>query len=123
MSEQSAGGTEYLHLRERGWWYGDVWQPCIRCGGDGRYIECVDDLCHADGRCMHGNNTCNLCSGVGRITHELADRWRQRARFEAVAAPDADLHIQRKLQAVARDRHNRSLNSATEQTADPDKRT
>lgn len=104
MPDGQESATKHLHLRERGWWYGDIWQPCIRCGGDGQRIECYDDLCHAQGRCMHGNNSCNLCAGVGRISHELADRWRNRDSFEAVTAPDADLHLQGKLHAVARDR-------------------
>jgi hypothetical protein len=96
--------NDYLHLRERGWWYEDTWQPCIRCGGDGRYIECYDDLCHADGRCMHGNNTCELCAGIGQISHDLADRWRTRDAFESVELPDADLHLRRDLHEVARER-------------------
>lgn len=85
-------------------YYDADWTPCIRCDGDGHRVECVDDLCHAQGRCMHGDNTCNLCNGAGVITEELADRWRQREWGEAVRAPDADLRAQGKLHAVARDR-------------------
>lgn len=88
-----------------GHWYDAEWIDCIRCRGTGERVECVDDLCHGQGRCMHGDNTCALCNGVGRITRELADRWRQRDSFEAVTAPDADLRRQGKLHAVARERY------------------
>lgn len=79
------------------------WNDCIRCGGTGEHIECIDDLCHAQGRCMHGDNTCALCEGLGRITAELAQRWRQRDSFEGVTAPAPDLRARGKLHAAARD--------------------
>ena len=84
--------------------YREGFIDCIRCRGTGKHIECYDDLCHAQGRCMHGNNTCNLCEGLGFITEELADRWRQREPFERVTAPDRDLRARGKLHAVARER-------------------
>ena len=84
--------------------YREEFIDCIRCRGTGRRVECYDDLCHAQGRCMHGNNTCNLCEGLGSITEELADRWRQREPFESVTAPDRDLRARGKLHAVARER-------------------
>jgi len=83
------------------------WNDCIRCGGSGEYVECYDDLCHARGRCMHGENTCTLCEGLGRITSELADRWRQRDTFESVTLPDADLRARGDLHAIVRERHDR----------------
>lgn len=89
--------------------YDAEWIDCIRCRGSGEYVECYDDICHAKGRCIHGNNTCNLCEGLGRITEELAERWRRRDAFEAVRAPDADLHARGKLHAVARERHDREV--------------
>ena len=66
----------------------------------------MDDLCHAQGRCMHdpANNVCSLCAGTGVITSELEDRWRARDTFEAVTAPDADLWNQGKIHTVARER-------------------
>ncbi|WP_459191789.1 hypothetical protein [Halosimplex sp. J119] len=85
--------------------YYDVeWLDCIRCGGNGEHVECYDDLCHAAGHCMHGDNLCNLCEGIGLITEELAERWRRRDAFESVTAPDADLRARGKLHAAARDR-------------------
>ena len=92
------------HIPEFGSYYDVEWIDCIRCRGTGEYVECYDDLCHAQDRCMHGNNTCNLCEGIGRITKELADRWSRREPFEAVTAPDADLWARGTLHAVARER-------------------
>lgn len=44
------------------------WVRCIRCGGDGEILGCIDDLCHADGRCMHeGNDRCPECHGTGKV--------------------------------------------------------
>lgn len=63
---------------------------CIRCGGTGEYVECYDDLCHAQGRCMHGDNLCALCRGNQVISRALADRWRNRDTFEAVELPGQD---------------------------------
>ena len=77
---------------------------CIRCRGTGEYVECYDDLCHAQDHCMHGDNTCNLCEGFGYISPELAERWRNREPFEAVTCPDIDLLARGKLHEVARER-------------------
>lgn len=63
---------------------------CIRCDGTGEHVECYDDLCHAQNRCMHGNNTCALCRGHRFISTELADAWRARSLGEYVTLPDAD---------------------------------
>lgn len=97
-----------LVIRERGWWYDVEWVACIRCDGTGERIECYDDLCHARGRCMHGDNTCKLCAGTRRITTDLAEKWRTRESFGSVTAPDADLRARGLLHAVARDRHDRA---------------
>lgn len=87
-------------------WYGAEWIACPRCHGTGEHVECYDDLCHAKGRCMHGNNLCALCEGVGEITKELEERWFSRESFEGVLCPDPDLYVRGKLHAVARERYN-----------------
>jgi len=94
-------------LRERGWWYDAEFVSCDRCRGSGERVECMDDLCHAQGRCFHdpANNVCNLCGGTGRVTEELDERWYSRGTFESVTAPDADLWNQGKLHAVVRERY------------------
>jgi hypothetical protein len=105
--------SDVVRYTGRGWSYDVEWFDCIRCDGTGERVECIDDLCHAQGRCMHDptNNTCNLCEGLGRITCELARRWRQRDSFDSVTLPDADLRARRKLHAVARERY-RSMTTA-----------
>lgn len=92
-------------IRRRGWWYEADWIECPRCRGTGENVECYDDLCHAQGRCMHGDNLCALCEGHREITRELEGRWYNRDSFEAVTLPDADLRARRKLHAVARERY------------------
>lgn len=92
----------------RGSRYDVEWIDCPRCRGTGENVECMDDLCHAQGRCMHGNNLCALCEGVGEITTELRDRWWDRDAFESVTLPDADLRRRGKLHAVARERREES---------------
>lgn len=99
-------------------WYNVDWLDCIRCGGSGEYVECYDDLCHARGGCMHGDNRCNLCDGTGTITKELAERWRRRDPFEAVEATDADLWYRGKLHAVARERHRDTESTEAGRRAD-----
>lgn len=81
------------------------WIPCPRCRGTGTNVGCVDDLCHAQGRCMHGNNLCALCEGTGEITRELEERWHSRDPFKSVELPDPDLKRRGKLHAVARERY------------------
>lgn len=53
---------------------------CPRCDGAETYVNCFDDICHAKGRCMHGNNTCPTCEGEGVVTDEFADEY-SRVRF------------------------------------------
>ena len=60
-------------------------ESCIDCSGRGYHIACIDDLCHAKGRCMHGDNrTCSTCEGEGVLPPERAvivpDRTAQRIR-------------------------------------------
>ena len=97
--------------RTRGWWYDVEWVRCPRCRGSGERVECMDDLCHAQGECMHepANNVCNLCEGYGEISDELDERWHQRDTFESVTKPDADLRARGQLHAVARERHDREV--------------
>lgn len=39
---------------------------CQNCRGKGFVVACIDDLCHAQNRCMHGDNpTCSDCDGRG----------------------------------------------------------
>lgn len=78
---------------------------CPRCRGSGRNVECVDDLCHAQGHCMHGDNLCALCEGVGEISRELEREWFQREPFESVELPAQDLKRRGKLHEVARERY------------------
>ena len=52
---------------------------CPGCDGRDPYVNCIDDLCHAQGRCMHGNNTCPTCEGQGIVTEQFREEyWNQR---------------------------------------------
>ncbi len=44
-------------------------QSCDNCGGDGFVIICIDDICHGQGFCMHGDGerVCPVCKGEGVI--------------------------------------------------------
>lgn len=42
-------------------------RQCPSCNGRG--FNCIDDICHGRGRCMHGH-TCSECSGTGRVHPE-----------------------------------------------------
>ena len=42
---------------------------CMRCDGEGFIVNCCDDICHGQGRCMHGDNdVCPDCHGEGEIS-------------------------------------------------------
>ncbi len=42
-------------------------EPCPRCDGAGTVLVCIDDLCNAQGTCMHGDGEapCPECEGTG----------------------------------------------------------
>ena len=43
-------------------------QECIECHGEGELLVCWDDICQAQGECMHGEDgwaTCHVCDGTG----------------------------------------------------------
>lgn len=45
---------------------------CFRCNGEGWIVDCLDDLCHATGECIHGdgNVICPACEGEGELYPE-----------------------------------------------------
>lgn len=45
---------------------GSELMTCWNCGGEGSIVDCVDDLCHGQDWCMHGDNRmCPECHGEG----------------------------------------------------------
>jgi hypothetical protein len=40
---------------------------CSECGGRGYVVRCVDDLCHGQDECIHGDppTPCSLCNPKG----------------------------------------------------------
>ena len=56
MSEQDYDDTDYF-----------VDGGCNRCGGSGRIVICIDDMCRGVGECMHGDGeiVCPTCNGEG----------------------------------------------------------
>ena len=48
---------------------------CPRCDGAENYVNCLDDLCHARGYCIHGDNTCPTCDGDGVVTEEFREEY------------------------------------------------
>ncbi|MXV62105.1 hypothetical protein GS429_08530 [Natronorubrum sp. JWXQ-INN-674] len=49
---------------------------CPSCDGRGEFIDCIDDLCHANGECFHsGNTVCDHCGGDGRVSPETCDEY------------------------------------------------
>ena len=54
---------------------------CLRCGGSGLYSDCIDDLCHGNEECIHGDDpTCRECGGEGEVPpysddEELDNEW------------------------------------------------
>lgn len=71
----------------------DGFVTCPRCDGAEERVECLDDLCHATGECIHGDNTCALCAGHGVVSEELRDRWLDRKSFASVELPAADRQL------------------------------
>jgi len=45
----------------------DCDDTCQRCGGDGFVVTCIDDMCHGQDYCVHGDGeaTCPACGGHG----------------------------------------------------------
>lgn len=43
-------------------------QYCGHCNEFGEVVNCVDDLCHGAGECMHGSMIiCPECNGTGKL--------------------------------------------------------
>lgn len=42
---------------------------CVRCGGTGEIVTCIDDMCRNSDECFHrdGMATCPDCKGKGWI--------------------------------------------------------
>lgn len=47
--------------------YYDIEGACPACDGRGFMVVCCDDICQAEGECMHGDGeiTCPVCKGSG----------------------------------------------------------
>ncbi|WP_238709279.1 hypothetical protein [Natronorubrum halophilum] len=62
---------------------------CPKCDGWGESIDCFDDLCHANGECLHsGNTVCSLCGGGGRVSLETrGEYYEQRLAKRAQLTP------------------------------------
>jgi hypothetical protein len=44
------------------------WIMCPKCWGSGFFADCIDDLCHGQEECIHGDDaTCSLCHGEGEV--------------------------------------------------------
>ncbi len=42
---------------------------CPDCQGEGQILICIDDICHGQGWCMHGDGEviCRTCNGNGFV--------------------------------------------------------
>ncbi|MFC7077849.1 DUF4326 domain-containing protein [Haloarcula halophila] len=74
-----------------------AWVDCERCRGSGEVIGCIDDICHAKGRCIHnGNDRCPACDGTGaqpRVT--ATDGGTQKTRVGHTKADETDVYTGR----------------------------
>lgn len=45
----------------------DAFRSCYRCGGRGYMVTCIDDLCHGQDECIHGDDPtpCPECNPKG----------------------------------------------------------
>lgn len=59
------------------------WVRCSDCDGDGWVLDCFDDLCHAQGRCMHDTEVvCPECHGSGNVPRVCeTDGGRRKTQF------------------------------------------
>lgn len=50
---------------------------CPECRDRESYVNCYDDLCHAQGQCMHdpANNVCPTCDGTGEVPQGLVEDY------------------------------------------------
>jgi len=41
---------------------------CYECGGRGWMVRCIDDLCHGNDECIHGDppSPCRTCNADGK---------------------------------------------------------
>lgn len=46
---------------------------CYECGGRGWVVRCIDDLCHGQDECIHGDppSPCYTCNSKGLYPDEL----------------------------------------------------
>lgn len=49
--------------------YVGEYESCDACHGEGFVISCIDDMCHGQGWCMHGDGEvdCPECGGSGEL--------------------------------------------------------
>lgn len=45
---------------------------CDRCNGEGEIMVCIDDICHGQGECIHGDGyaLCPNCKGSGDMPRQ-----------------------------------------------------
>ena len=71
---------------------------CWQCGGEGaRGSACIDDLCHGEEECIHGDDAqivCDICRGKGSFGHCISPpEWCEahpmpgREQIESTAMP------------------------------------
>jgi len=59
-----ASGFEFDEIEDE---FGDDGGGCCNCGGRGWFVDCIDDLCHGQGECIHGDppTPCRVCNRDG----------------------------------------------------------
>lgn len=45
----------------------DDGSDCYNCGGGGWFVDCIDDMCHGQDECIHGDppSPCRVCNADG----------------------------------------------------------